>query len=197
MVHFHLGDLHADLAGDGRQKPVHLAVQPQRLDHFGAEHLQRATVVVKRHAGGPRDQLVGNHRRQASRDERILAVLAPAAHDVVALVDQGDHRRNVARVVLEVAVGGHHQPATGGRNAGRKRRGLAKVAAEADHPQQRVAGLQRRELLERVVRTPIVHDQQFVGTAVLTQRLCQLLIEGLDVGRLVVDGDDDRKLRLH
>ncbi len=69
VIDDHLGDLDADLAGDRRQEPVHLAVEPQRLDDFGAEHLQRAAVVVQRHAGRPRDQPVGDHRRHPPGDE--------------------------------------------------------------------------------------------------------------------------------
>ena len=44
--------------------------------------------------------------------------------------------------------------------AGGKRRGLAEVAAEADHAQPRIARLQRCQLLERIIRTAIVNDQQ-------------------------------------
>ena len=40
--------LDAHLARDRRQEPVHLAVEPQRLDDLRAEHLQRAAVVVQR-----------------------------------------------------------------------------------------------------------------------------------------------------
>ena len=194
MVDDHLGDRDADLAGDRRQEAVHLAVEAQRLDHLGAKHLQRTAVVVQRHAGRPRDQLVGHHARQAAGDERVFAILAPAADDVVALFDQRDHRGNVARIVLEVAVGGHDQAAARVRDAGGKRRGLAEVAAEANHAQVRIARLQRRQLLERIVRAAVVDDQDLVRAAVLDQRLGQLVIQRLDVRGLVADGYDDREL---
>ena len=92
-----------------------------------------------------------------------------------------DHRGNVARVVLQVAVRGDDQPAARVREAGRKRRGLSEVAAEADHPQPRIARLQRRQLLERVVRAAVVDDDQLVAAPVLAQRLGQLVIQVLDV----------------
>ena len=47
MVHDVLFDARAELARDRRQEPVHLAVELHRLHDFGAEHLQRAAVVVQ------------------------------------------------------------------------------------------------------------------------------------------------------
>ena len=90
--------------------------------------------------------------------KRVFPILAPAADDVVALIDQRHHRGNVARIVLQIAVGGDHQPAARVREAGRKRRGLPEVAAKADHAQPRIARLQRRQLLERIVRAAIVDE---------------------------------------
>ena len=112
MVDHHLGDAHALLAGDRRQEPVHLAVEAQRLDDLRAEHLERAAVVVQRDARGHGDQPVGEHRRHAAGEERVLAVLAPAADDVEAARRSSSHHpRDVGGVVLQVAVGGDHQPA--------------------------------------------------------------------------------------
>ena len=84
-------------------------------------------------------------------------------------------------IVLQVAVGGDDQAAARVREAGGKRRGLAEVAAEADHAQARIAGLQRGQLLERVVRAAVVDDQDLVAAPVLDQRLGQLVIQRLDV----------------
>jgi hypothetical protein len=81
--------------------------------------------------------------------------------------------------------------------AGGKRRRLAEVAAEADHPQPGVPRLQRRQLRERIVRAAIVNDDEFVAAAVVLERPGQLVVERREVGRLVVDGDDDRKLGSH
>jgi hypothetical protein len=78
---------------------------------------------------------------------------------------------------------------------GGKRRGLAEIAAEADHAEPRVARLQRRELLERIIRTAIVNDDQLVAAPIVAQRLGQLVIQRLDVRGLVVDRYDDRELR--
>jgi len=104
VVDHHLVNRHAQLAGNGRQEAVHLAVQPQRLDHLGPEDLERAPVIVQRHARGPRNDPVGDNRRQAPRDEGIFPVLPPPADNVVAGLDARHHLGNVARVVLQVAI---------------------------------------------------------------------------------------------
>ena len=74
----------------------------------------------------------------------------------------GHHARDVGRIVLAVAVGGDDQPAAREGKPGGKRRGLAEVAPEADDAQVRIARLQRRELLERVVGAAVVDDDDLV-----------------------------------
>ena len=93
MVDRQLRDPHAFLAGERGQEAMELAVQPQRLDDLRAKDLERAAVVVEPHAGRPRDQPVGDHRRQPASEEAVLPVLAPAADDVEALLDARDQRR--------------------------------------------------------------------------------------------------------
>ena len=91
---------------------------------------------------------------------------------------QGDHRGMSRGIVLQVAVGGDDQPAARVGEAGGKRRRLAEVAAEPDDAQPRIARLERRQLLERVVRAAVVHDQDLVGCGPTgPARLRQLLIE--------------------
>ncbi len=139
MVDHLFDDRDALLAGDRRQKPVHLAVQLQRLHDLGSEHFQRTAVVVKLDAGRKRDDRVGDHRGQAAIEERIFPVLSPARDDVgAALLQDFDHPRNVARIVLQVAVGRHDVAAARVGEAGGKRGSLAEVSAEADDSQPRV-----------------------------------------------------------
>src|SRR5205823_5467956 len=140
VIHRDLGDGHTLLARDRRQKPVHLAVQLQRFHYVRAKRLQRAPVVVQPDAGGDRDHLVGDDRRHAAREERILPLLAPPADDVIAALEQIDERRDVARIVLQIAVGGDDDAAARMVEAGGKRRRLTEVAAEADDAQARIAG---------------------------------------------------------
>ena len=165
MVDDDFGDTHALIAGDRRQEAVHLAVQTHALHDLRAKDLQRAAVVVQVHARNGGDQTVGDHRRQPARDELVLSVLPPAARDVVAALDHLDHRRNVARIVLQIAVRGDDEPSARVIEAGRERRGLAEIAPQPDHPQMRIAGLQLRQDLEALVRAPIVDDDELVRTA--------------------------------
>ena len=72
---------------------------------------------------------------------------------------------NVARIVLQVAVGGHDEAAAGVREAGREAGGLTEVAAEPDDAQPRVARLQRRQQLERLIRAAVVDDDDLVAPA--------------------------------
>ena len=51
--------------------------------------------------------------------------------------------------------------------------------------------------VERVVRAAVVDDDDLVRPPAAHERRRQLVVETLDVGRLVEDRDDDRKLRSH
>ena len=104
MTHFNLGDRHALFAGDRGNEPVHLPIELQRLDDVGVKGLQRAAVIVQPDAVGPRDQPVRDHRRQQPREEGVLPVSSPAAHDVVARFELRDHPWDVMRIVLQIAV---------------------------------------------------------------------------------------------
>ena len=79
-------------------------------------------------------------------------------------------RGDVARIVLEIAVGRDDEAAARVREAGGERRGLSEVAPEADDAQPRVARLQRRQLLERLVRAAVVDDDDLVAAAEALER---------------------------
>ena len=125
---------------------MHLAIELQRLDDLGTEDLQRTAIVVQLDARGPRDEPIGEHRRQPAIDERILAVLAPAAHDVAFVLPMPfftelptpPSRRatiagEIARVVLKIAVGGGNQPAASERNAVQRLRSVRSCAGTESH----------------------------------------------------------------
>jgi len=157
VVHDHLGDAVAPLTGQRRQVPVHARPELQRLHDLGAKHLQRTAVVVDADAADPREQPVGDDRRHMAGQERILAVLAPAAHDIE-LARQRQHARNVVRIVLEIAVGGDDQAAARLPESGGEGGGLAKVAHEPNHTDPRIPRLNRRQPLERPVLAAIVDE---------------------------------------
>src|SRR4029077_11450697 len=96
-------------------------------------------VVVELGAGDPADEAVGHPRRDLPEQQLVLAVLAPAADDVVALVHLGEEPGEVVGVVLLVAVHEDDDLAAGVAETGADRGGLAEVAAELDDPDPRVA----------------------------------------------------------
>ena len=79
----------------------------------------------------------------------------------------------------------------GVREAGREGRRLAEVAAEPDHAQPRIGGVQLGQDLEAVVAAAVVDRDDLVGPPPRLQRRRQLGVELANVRRLVVDGDDD------
>ena len=190
-------DFDALLAGDGGQESVHLAVELQRLHDLRAKRLERAAVIMQADACRHGNDFVGDERRQAAREKWILALLAPAAHDVGSSFEPVDDRWNIARVVLEVAVGRHDNPGPSVIEPGGKRRRLAEIAAEANHAQTRVGGLQPRENLEAVIGAPIVDDDELVRAPGRDERLRQLAVELFQRGRFVSDWYDDAELRRH
>ena len=195
VVDDHLGDAHPLLARDGGDEPVHLAVEAQRLDHLGLEDLERATVVAQPHPGDPRDQQVGDAGDEPAGDPGVAARLAPAADDVEPLAQLVDHPRNLAEIVLQVAVRGRDQASPGGREPGRERRRLTEVAAQADHPHPGVRRLQPGEPLEGAVGAAVVDEHHLVGAPPGVEGLGELGVERVDVRRLVQEGNDDRQLR--
>ena len=82
MAGFHFGAAGSPLLRENRDEAMHFPVQLERLHHLRTEHFQGAAIVVQPDAGGPGDEAIGHHRRQQARHERVLAVLAPPAHDV-------------------------------------------------------------------------------------------------------------------
>src|SRR5262249_9507632 len=131
-------------------------------------------------------------RGHETREERILPVLSPAADDVAGPVFEALHHvRDVARIVLQVAVEGGDQTAIRVGKPRRKRRGLAEVAPEPDQLQVRVEREQTFQELETPVLAAIVHEDQLVRAAPRAERLRQLAVQLFEAGRLVPDGNDD------
>ena len=191
-----LGDRDAHLAGDRRQEPVHLAVQLHRLHDLGAKHLQRAAIIVELHAGHLRDDPVGNHRRQPAADESVLSVPAPPGDDVEPLREL-DHGGDVPWIVLEIAIGRDDETAARVREPGGEARGLSEVAPEADDAQPRITHLERRQPIERLIRTAVVDDNDLVAAPEALERCRELFVQRRHVQRLVADRDDDRNIRIH
>ncbi len=95
--------------------------------------LERTAVVVQPHVGDIGDEAVGDHGRQLAVEKTVLAVLAPAADDVVPFVDLGHEQRDVVGIVLQIGVHGDDHFAARLVEAGREGRRLPEVAAQAHH----------------------------------------------------------------
>ena len=186
-----LADGGAHPAAQGGQEAVHLPVQGHVLEDLAAVDLEGAPVVVEADPGDPRDQGVGDLRGEPPRPERILPVVAPAAHDVVALLELVDQPRDVRRVVLAVPVEGDDERAAGQVEAGRQRGGLAEVRAKLHDAERRQLDRELAEARARRVRRSVVDDDQLVRLPQALHDVPEAHEEGADVVLLVVDGDDD------
>ena len=121
-----------------RDEAVHLAVELHVLDDLAAVRLERAAEVVERDARDAGDDPVGDPRRQHAHGV-VLPVLAPAADDVVALVELLEQARDVVRIVLQVAVHEDEDLAAAVVDPRLHRGRLPEVAAEAHHAHVRIA----------------------------------------------------------
>jgi hypothetical protein len=149
---------------------------------------------VERHAADPGDQPVRQDGGETPGERRVAALLAPAAHHIVAGVDQREQAGDVRRVVLEVGVEEDEHAAARVIDPGRDSRGLAEVAPELDDLHPLVLGRELRELGEAPVRAAVVHVDDLERAAERLERADQPLMKRGQIPRLVVHRDDDREL---
>ncbi len=194
VVHDHFGDPGALPVGQGGDEAVHLAVE-LRLGHdLAAVGLEAAPVVVQADAGHSSDQPVGDPRGQLAGGGLVLAVLPPAADDVVALVQLVHHPWNVGRVVLKVGVQRDHHVAASEVETGAHRRGLAEVAAETDDLHTPVGLVALAEKLVSAVGAAIV-DENDLEVVLARQRFGDLLVKLRKVCLFIEKRNHDRQLR--
>ena len=152
-------------------------------------------MVVEPGAGDPRDHPVRERRGQPAPQQGIAAPAAPAAHDVVApLLHDREQPRDVAGIVLLVAVHGHHRPPSREAEAGADRRRLPEVAPELDDADARVATVPRQRPLAGRVPAAVVDEDDLGRLGHGVEHPEQLLDHGVDVLLLVVEGDHDAQV---
>ena len=140
-------------------------------------------------------QPIGDLRRNATHDEVVDALFAPAADDVVTLAQFLQEQRNVVGIVLQIAIHGDHVLAFGVIESGGQRGSLAEVAAQLHHYH---AAIDRGNLLqhpEGVVATAIVDKHQLERLAGSFHHDLQAVVELGDILFFVVEGYDYRILR--
>jgi hypothetical protein len=117
-------------------------------------------------------------------DHLVLAVPAPAADDVEPLAfELVGHLLDVGRIVLPIAVAvTTSRPRANAKPAANASR-LAEVAAEPDDAERGDPAPGGGELRERIVRAPVVDDDDLVGAPSGHERRGQLVVEvRFDVG---------------
>ena len=188
-------DLEALPADEGRDEAVQLAVEADALDDFAAVGLEGRAEVVDRDLDQLLHHPVGHPGGELAQDGVVLAVLAPAADDVVALVQLGQELGNLGRVVLEVAVHGNDDLAPGLVETRLQGRRLAEVAAELDQDDVVILFIDLLEGGVGSVRAAVVDEDQLVGPAGLVQNVLEAGVHLLDIVHFVVKGDDDAQLQ--
>src|SRR6476620_1632432 len=94
------GDSCAMRAGERRNEAVHVAAETNALDDWRTVRLEGRSEIVQRNAGELRDQPVRDLRRQSSGPVVVDAPLAPAADDIVPVVESGEEERQIFRGML-------------------------------------------------------------------------------------------------
>ena len=142
-------------------------------------------------AGAARDEAIGQGRGDAAQKKRFFAVLPPAADDVVALGEFFENAPDIARVILQVGIDGHHDLAPRRVEAGRHRRRLPEIAPKVNDMPAPVARLHRVQAFIAAVMAAVIDSDDFVIALDLLQRGGQFLMQALYIALFVVDGDDD------
>jgi len=172
---------------------VEFAVEIDVLEDFGAVGLEGGAEVVEVDAGGFFHEPVGDAGRDFAGDGVVDAVLAPAAGEVVALVDFFEEIGDVFGLVLEVAIEGDDDGAGGFVEAGGEGGGLAEVAAEADDFEAGVGFDEVGEEVEGAVCGGVVDEDDFVLAADAFEDFSETVVERQDGRFFVVNWNDDRK----
>src|SRR5690606_14372272 len=161
-----------------------------------AVRLERAAIVPDRDAGDLADDPVRDPGRDLPRDQPVLPLLPVPCHQVVPFPDALDQARDVAGVVLEVAVHADDDVAAGVVESGLHGGRLAVVAGEADQAHAWVLGGDARGDRGRRVGAAVV-DEDELPAVDGGERLAHGGDEGLEGFFLVEERNDDGEGRLH
>ena len=123
----------------------------------------------------------------------ILALFAPSAGDVEALMDLVHQRGQIGRIVLQVAVHGDDDVAARLIEARRQRRGLPEVAPQPDDFQPPVGLHQVRQQLEAAIARRIVNEENLIRLGHAFEHGGEPVVEPQNRPLFVVDRDNDGK----
>src|SRR2546430_1571207 len=112
---------------------MQLSVERNLLQNLATICLKGRAEVVNIHAADFGHQPVGATRWNAAEPEIIDAAPAPTTDDVVAVGNLLQKKRDIGRIVLQIAVHGNNVFAAGMVEAGGKTPRLAKISSHFDY----------------------------------------------------------------
>ena len=177
--------------GEGRDEAMHLAVQGNVVDDLAAIGLEGRPEVVNVDARELRHQPVRAPRGNAPHHEVVDALPAPSADNVVPFFQLFQKQRDLARVVLQIAVHGEDELAFGVIEPGCQRRGLAEVAPQLHYEDAAVDGGNLFQQPAGAVVGAVIHKHQLEGIADMLHHLFQTVVERGDVLLFVMERNDD------
>ena len=123
----------------------------------------------------------------------MRTVLAPAAGDIVTLVDLSEEGGDILGVVLQVAVEGNDHLPLRFVETSRESGGLPEVPAEANDFEASVGLTQIRQEVETAIGGRVIHKDNFVRFPKLFEDFGQFVVERQDGRLFVVDGNNHRE----
>src|SRR5579859_2566598 len=133
------------------------------LKHLPAVGFEGASIIMQVGPTHSRDETIGYPGGQLAAQTRVLAMLAPATDNIVALVQLLQETRNIYRVVLKIAIHENQHLAGAMMNTGRNGGGLPIVTTEPDNVRARVRCCQFAQLLKGIIATAIINVDDFVS----------------------------------
>src|SRR5262249_14797964 len=155
---------------------------------------ESAAVVVKVNSGHARDEPVGEPGRNLAT-ERIMPVLAPAAYNVVPLLQLVQQVLDVDGVVLQIAVHEDQDLPLTVLDSGLQSCCLAEVAPEANNADARIAIHDLLKQRARSIVAAVVHIDDFVRTSYTLQGGLELPMKDGYALLFVIDRNHDRDFR--
>lgn len=178
--------------GDGGEEGLEELEGEEGGDDFAAHGAELAAAVVEVVAEDAAADEVGE-AGHAAAEPGIVAVVAPAARDVEgAGFDGGDEEREIARVVLAVAVHGEENGAAGGAEAVEEGGGLAEVARLVEGAAAGPAGDAGGDLGGGGIGATVVDEDDLVVAAETIEDFDGGADEREDVAGFVEKRDDER-----
>ena len=114
---------------------------------------------MKMNSGHPGDQAIGNPRGEDATQKRVLAILTPAANQIIAFIQFRQHNWYIGRIVLHIGIHQDNDITIGMVDAGCNCGRLPIVAPKYDN--LNMAGIFLGKLLQdnqTPIRAAIVHE---------------------------------------